>query len=44
MLRLYWNIVKMILETQNGDGNAGYGDAVLERLSVLLSGVFYLYL
>lgn len=40
MLRLYWNIGKMILEIQNGDEKASYGESVLERLSGLLTKEF----
>ena len=40
MLRLYWNIGKMILEIQNGDEKASYGEAVLGRLSGLLTKEF----
>jgi L-fucose mutarotase/ribose pyranase (RbsD/FucU family) len=33
MLNLYWNIWKAIMEIQQGDERASYGDAVLEKLS-----------
>ena len=33
MLSLYWNIGKAIMEIQQGDERASYGDAVLEKLS-----------
>ena len=33
MLNLYWNIGKAIMEIQQGDERASYGDAVLEKLS-----------
>lgn len=33
MLNLYWNIGKIIMEIQQGDERASYGDAVLEKLS-----------
>ena len=33
MLNLYWNIGKAIMEIQQGDKRASYGDAVLEKLS-----------
>lgn len=32
MLKLYWNIGKAIMEIQQGDERASYGDAVLEKL------------
>ena len=32
MLKLYWNIGKAIMEIQQGDERASYGDAVLENL------------
>lgn len=31
MLNLYWNIGKAIMEIQQGDERASYGDAVLEN-------------
>ena len=31
MLNLYWNIGKIIMEIQQGDERASYGDAVLEK-------------
>lgn len=33
MLSLYWNIGKAIMEIQQGDERASFGDAVLEKLS-----------
>ena len=33
MLNLYWNIGKTIMEIQQGDERASYGDSVLEKLS-----------
>lgn len=33
MLNLYWNIGKIIMEIQQGDERAAYGEAVLEKLS-----------
>ena len=33
MLKLYWNIGKSIIEIQQGDERASYGDAVLDKLS-----------
>ena len=33
MLNLYWDIGKAIMEIQQGDERASYGDAVLEKLS-----------
>ena len=32
MLNLYWNIGKIIMEIQQGDERASYGDAVLDKL------------
>lgn len=40
MLHLYWNIGKMIMEIQNGDERATYGNAVLESLSIKLTSEF----
>ncbi len=40
MLNLYWNIGKAIMEIQQGDERASYGDAVLERLSQSLTAEF----
>ena len=40
MLNLYWNIVKAIMEIQQGDERASYGDAVLEKLSQKLTNEF----
>ena len=37
MLNLYWNIGKAIMEIQQGDERANYGDAVLEKLSQKLT-------
>ena len=31
MLNLYWNIGKIIMEIQQGDERASYGDAVLDK-------------
>ena len=33
MLSLYWNIGKAIMEIQQGDERASYGEAVLDKLS-----------
>ena len=33
MLNLYWNIGKIILEIQDGEKRAKYGDNVLEKLA-----------
>lgn len=33
MLNLYWSIGKAIMEVQNGDERASYGDAILDKLS-----------
>lgn len=40
MLNLYWNIGKTIMEIQQGDERANYGDAVLEKLSQKLTNEF----
>ena len=40
MLSLYWNIGKAIMEIQQGDERASYGDAVLEKLSEKLTNGF----
>lgn len=40
MLNLYWNIGKSIMEIQQGDERASYGDAVLEKLSQKLTNEF----
>lgn len=40
MLHLYWCIGKMIMEIQNGDERATYGNAVLESLSEKLTKEF----
>mgnify|MGYP000413634709 CR=1 FL=1 len=34
MLNLYWNIGKAIMEIQQGDERASYGDSVLDKLSI----------
>ncbi len=40
MLNLYWNIGKAIMEIQQGDERASYGDSVLDRLSEKLTDEF----
>lgn len=40
MLHLYWNIGKTIMDIQNGNERANYGDAVLEKLSEKLTDEF----
>ena len=40
MLNLYWHIGKSIMEIQQGDERASYGDAVLEKLSEKLTTEF----
>lgn len=40
MLNLYWNIGKIIMEIQQGDERASYGDAVLDKLSIKLTNEF----
>ena len=40
MLNLYWNIGKIIMEIQQGDERATYGETVLEKLSKKLTDEF----
>lgn len=40
MLNLYWNIGKTIMEIQQGDERASYGETVLEKLSQKLTAEF----
>lgn len=40
MLNLYWNIGKAIMEIQQGDERASYGDAILDKLSQKLTDEF----
>ena len=40
MLSLYWSIGKAIMEIQQGDERASYGDAILEKLSEKLTDEF----
>jgi len=40
MLNLYWSIGETIMEIQQGDERASYGDAVLEKLSKKLTDEF----
>lgn len=40
MLSLYWNIGKIIMDIQQGNERASYGDAVLEKLSKKLTNEF----
>ena len=40
MLHLYWNIGKIIMEIQQGDERASYGDNILEKLSEKLTAEF----
>ena len=40
MLNLYWNIGKIIMEIQQGNERASYGDAVLQKLSEKLTNEF----
>ena len=40
MLNLYWNIGKAIMEIQQGDERATYGETVVERLSQKLTAEF----
>ncbi len=40
MLNSYWNIGKIIMEIQQGNVRASYGDAVLQKLSEKLTNEF----
>lgn len=40
MLNLYWSIGQVIMEIQQGDERASYGDAVLDKLSQKLTAEF----
>ena len=40
MLSLYWNIGKAIMEIQQGDERASYGETVLEKISLKLTAEF----
>ena len=40
MLHLYWNIGRIIMEIQQGNERAGYGDAVVNKLSQRLTNEF----
>ena len=40
MLNLYWNIGKIIMEIQQGDERASYGDYILDKLSFKLTKEF----
>lgn len=40
MLKLYWNIGKIIMKIQQGDERAKYGDSILEKLSEKLTNEF----
>ncbi len=40
MINLYWNIGKIIMEIQQGDERANYGEAVIEKLSQKLTNEF----
>lgn len=40
MLNLYWHIGKIIIEIQDGDERAKYGDEILEKLSIKLTNEF----
>ena len=40
MLKLYWNIGKIIMEIQQGDERSKYGDSILEKLSEKLTSEF----
>lgn len=40
MLELYWHIGKIIMEIQQGDERANYGDEVLKKLSLKLTNEF----
>ena len=40
MLNLYWNIGKSIIEIQQGEERANYGDTILDKLSQKLTDEF----
>lgn len=40
MLNLYWNIGKSIIEIQQGEERANYGDTILDKLSQKLTSEF----
>ena len=40
MLNLYWNIGKIIVSIQGGDGRAKYGQYILKELAVMLTSEF----
>ena len=40
MINLYWNIGKIIMEIQQGNQRASYGDSILEKLSNKLMNEF----
>jgi len=40
MLNLYWNIGKIIMEIQQGNERANYGETILEKLSKKLTDEF----
>ena len=40
MLNLYWHIGKIIIEIQDGDERAKYGNEILEKLSIKLTNEF----
>lgn len=40
MLNLYWHIGKIIIEIQDDDERAKYGDEILEKLSIKLTNEF----
>ncbi len=40
MLHLYWNIGKIIMQIQNFDERANYGEALLDKLSQKLTNEF----
>ena len=40
MLNLYWNIGKIIMEIQQGNERASYGDTILDKLSEKLTNEF----
>ena len=40
MVLTYWKIGKMIVEKQGGESRAGYGDGLIDELSVQLTNDF----
>lgn len=43
MLNLYWNIGKIIMEIQQGNERASYGNAILEKGQIIRSGKGFMF-